>query len=212
MQRRAFLDRLIVREDIAAFPPIAPAGRDSERHSSLELTERVDLFVTRLRELGATPCLLASRGKAQEAIELLLEERALASVACAESLRWPGIDERWTLDARNAAFGLTEATWAVAETGTVIVFSSTSERRGYSLLPASIGVVVLADRLLSSLDEALHKLTVHNGPLPSCVSFVTGPSNTADIASVRVVGVHGPREVFVWIVDDGGPGGGSRHE
>ncbi len=36
--------------------------------------------------------------------------------------------------------------------------------------------------------------------LPTAVTFISGPSNTADIASVRCVGVHGPAEVFVWII------------
>jgi len=38
--------------------------------------------------------------------------------------------------------------------------------------------------------------------LPSMLSFITGPSRTADIENTLVIGAHGPTEVFVFIVDD----------
>jgi L-lactate dehydrogenase complex protein LldG len=37
--------------------------------------------------------------------------------------------------------------------------------------------------------------------LPSLISFQSGPSRTSDIEKKSVVGVHGPREVYVFLVD-----------
>jgi L-lactate dehydrogenase complex protein LldG len=37
--------------------------------------------------------------------------------------------------------------------------------------------------------------------LPSQISFATGPSRTADIEKTLVVGVHGPKEVFCFLLD-----------
>jgi L-lactate dehydrogenase complex protein LldG len=39
------------------------------------------------------------------------------------------------------------------------------------------------------------------GQLPSLISFASGPSRTADIEKTLVVGVHGPGEVYVFLVD-----------
>ena len=38
--------------------------------------------------------------------------------------------------------------------------------------------------------------------LPSLITFATGPSRTADIEKTLVVGVHGPKEVYCFVIDD----------
>ena len=88
----------------------------------------------------------------------------------------------------------------MAETGSVVVTSSVEVRRGYSLLPSAIGFFVSEHCISATVGDVLDKIAVFQGALPSCISFITGPSNTADIASVHVVGVHGPREVHVWVI------------
>ena len=45
----------------------------------------------------------------------------------------------------------------------------------------------------------------YQGDVPSVLSFATGPSRTADIEKTLVVGVHGPREVYCLLVEDGPP-------
>jgi L-lactate dehydrogenase complex protein LldG len=41
----------------------------------------------------------------------------------------------------------------------------------------------------------------YNNEIPSMISLTTGPSRTADIEKTLVVGVHGPKEVFVFLID-----------
>jgi L-lactate dehydrogenase complex protein LldG len=42
----------------------------------------------------------------------------------------------------------------------------------------------------------------YDGALPSMISFATGPSRTADIEKTLVLGAHGPKEVYVFLIDD----------
>jgi L-lactate dehydrogenase complex protein LldG len=52
------------------------------------------------------------------------------------------------------------------------------------------------------IKEALQLLKEkYNGNLPSSISFATGPSRTADIEKTLVVGVHGPKEAYLFLVD-----------
>jgi hypothetical protein len=203
MDREAFLERLRSHPDEGEGREgsSSPAGMPHRR--ALGACERLELFVDRLHELGVGVNVVASWQLAREAIEQLVVERGWESVACAPCLSWQGIAEQWTVEARDAEFGLSEADWAVAETGTVVVKSSAQVRRGYSLLPPTIGVIVPEGRLREALSDVLHDIASDERPLPGCVTFISGPSNTADIASVKVIGVHGPREVLVWVIADG---------
>ena len=41
----------------------------------------------------------------------------------------------------------------------------------------------------------------YQGTIPSMITFATGPSRTADIEKTLVVGVHGPKEVYLFLID-----------
>lgn len=99
----------------------------------------------------------------------------------------------------NAAVGISSADYALADTGSLVMFSSTEEARMISLLPPCHVAIVPRSRILSSLDELFTTV-----PLPadrsSSMVLITGPSRTADIEQFLVRGVHGPGEIHVVIV------------
>jgi L-lactate dehydrogenase complex protein LldG len=56
------------------------------------------------------------------------------------------------------------------------------------------------------VQDALLAVKERYGPaFPSLLTFATGPSRTADIEKTLVVGVHGPKEVYCFLVDDTSP-------
>jgi L-lactate dehydrogenase complex protein LldG len=95
---------------------------------------------------------------------------------------------------------ISHAAYGLADTGSVVLLSS-DEPRSRSLLPWRHVTVVRAESILGGLEELFEALGTD---LPSSVAIVTGPSRSADIEQRLAVGVHGPGEVHVVIVD--GPG------
>jgi L-lactate dehydrogenase complex protein LldG len=95
---------------------------------------------------------------------------------------------------------ISHAAYGLADTGSVVLLSS-DEPRFRSLLPWRHVTVVRAESIVGGLEELFEALGTD---LPSSVAIVTGPSRSADIEQKLAVGVHGPGEVHVVIVD--GPG------
>lgn len=94
--------------------------------------------------------------------------------------------------------GITTAQAAIAETGTLVLNSAQERHRLVSLVPPVHIAVVNASTIYASLGETLAML--QNGDeLSPAVTFITGPSRTADIELTLTIGVHGPQELYVII-------------
>jgi L-lactate dehydrogenase complex protein LldG len=106
---------------------------------------------------------------------------------------------------REAAFsahaGLTAVDYGVAETGTLVLLARPAEGRAVSLVPPVHLAVLRARDIVFELGELFEKVGARHGELPSALTFVTGPSSTADIELVHTVGVHGPRELHLVLLD-----------
>jgi L-lactate dehydrogenase complex protein LldG len=89
---------------------------------------------------------------------------------------------------------VSEASFGLADTGSVVLASSPTEPRARSLLPPVHVSLLHESRILAGLEELFEALA---GELPSALAVVTGPSRSADIEQRLVVGVHGPGEVHV---------------
>ena len=107
--------------------------------------------------------------------------------------------------AERAKIGVVMAEQALAESGTVVLYSDPKQGRSISLLPESSIFVIAKSTLLPRLTQAmmaLHSKSQNGERIPSCVNFISGPSSTADIELIKVVGVHGPIAATYIIVDD----------
>jgi len=93
--------------------------------------------------------------------------------------------------------GLAIARAAIAETGSVILVEPEVADRAVTLMTQTVIVACPLAVLLPSLDEAATVLREISGHGPSYVTFVTGPSRTADIERELTVGVQGPGRLHV---------------
>ena len=99
--------------------------------------------------------------------------------------------------------GISTAQAAIAETGTLVLDSARERHRLVSLVPPVHIAIIDASSIFQTLGEALAFIHQNNDVSPA-VTFITGPSRTADIELTLAIGVHGPQELYV-IVNEGPP-------
>lgn len=105
--------------------------------------------------------------------------------------------------AQSSDIGITFAYGGIAETGSVIQASSKESGRSICTIPASHIAIVNKSKIFARIGDALDTLRKDfGGNMPSNVTIISGPSATADIELVRVVGVHGPVHTAIVFVED----------
>jgi L-lactate dehydrogenase complex protein LldG len=90
----------------------------------------------------------------------------------------------------------------VSRTGTMVLSTANESGRTTSVYAPVHVCIAYTSQLVYDLKDALQNLREKYGnQLPSFITFATGPSRTADIEKTLVVGVHGPKEVFVFLIE-----------
>lgn len=98
--------------------------------------------------------------------------------------------------------GFAVADLGLAETGTVVVDSSSEDLR-LSTMISEINVLVLPlSKLRATSTEAETELALMMRNTPNYLAFITGASRTADIERVLAIGVHGPLELHILLLED----------
>lgn len=93
--------------------------------------------------------------------------------------------------------GITEADYLLPETGTLVLKSSFEKPRGVSLLPRVHLAIVRPEMLRADLHQVFAEAKDHH-----YLVFITGPSRTADIELTVTLGVHGPKNLYVWLMNE----------
>jgi L-lactate dehydrogenase complex protein LldG len=119
------------------------------------------------------------------------------------NVQWIGRDNVGRVGWEDFACGVTPTIGLAAESGTVAVAADVSGR-AMSVLPPTHVVIATMDQLLPDFASAVKSVrTRYGGNLPSTISFITGPSRTADIEKILVLGAHGPKRLVVIVLPAG---------
>jgi L-lactate dehydrogenase complex protein LldF len=95
--------------------------------------------------------------------------------------------------------GVTGALAGIAESGSLLLISGAGQTLSASLLPEVHVAVLRTSRLVPTLADALRLPELRSAAV---VVVVSGPSRTADIEMTLTIGVHGPGELQVFLIDD----------
>jgi L-lactate dehydrogenase complex protein LldG len=99
--------------------------------------------------------------------------------------------------------GLTYCECLIARTGSVMITSKQASGRRLPVYANFHIVVAYTSQLMNNIKDGLKYIKEkYNNQLPSMISTITGPSKTADIEKTLVQGAHGPKEIFVFLIDD----------
>ena len=203
----------------------APANASSDQARALEIRNRCEReragllaqFESELLTIGVRVHQASSIDSASEYVQRIALERKTKTIVAADAevverialpnrLRSAGIryvTEASDADLRSiaidAGIGVSGVDYALADTGTLVLLARKGQPRLISLVPPVHIAIVKADQVVHGLDDLFGLLRLEKGvnDLGSAVTFITGASRTADIELTLVVGVHGPQELHV---------------
>jgi L-lactate dehydrogenase complex protein LldG len=105
-------------------------------------------------------------------------------------------------DLANCNVAITGCETLVARTGTIVLSSAQTSGRSTSVYAPIHICIAYTSQLVYDLKDALQAArNKYGNNLPSLLTFATGPSRTADIEKTLVVGVHGPKEVYLFLIE-----------
>ena len=199
-----------VRRALEKPSPLSGPAPVYRRTGEMSAKARQERFLSRLQDYNVNLFPIAGPEQIAPIVAARLEALGKRSLAVA-----PDIDPAWRpagldllvddaatayaeLDRAEAA--LTACACAIAETGTIVLDGGPGQgRRALTLLPDHHLCVVFAAQLVEIVPEALERMRPSaEAGLP--LTFLSGPSATADIEFDRVVGVHGPRTLDVLFI------------
>lgn len=200
--------------DVAKPAPLVPQrGQRTGR-------DLVDLFRKQAEAASATVAQVASAKDIPAAVTDYLKGRNLpAQVKLAPDPRVAALDwkSQPLLEISSGASdgsdlaSVTPVLSGIAETGTLFVHSGAPTPNTLHFLPETHIAVVYRDELAGTYEEAWAALRrkfgadLSSGAMPRTVSMVTGPSRSADIGKILLMGAHGPKRLHIILVDEPRP-------
>ena len=137
----------------------------------------------------------------------LIQKQNWQKVYCLEDnlceMIGPQVADRLTkTDLANCDVSITGCVYLVARTGSIVLSAAQPGGRTTSIYAPIHICIAYTNQLVYDLKDALQSVKDKYGNnLPSLITFATGPSRTADIEKTLVVGVHGPKEVYCFLVE-----------
>ena len=137
-------------------------------------------------------------------LTLLCKTKSFNEIYCVEK-EWESLPAlcrvHRSADLASCDASITGAEYLVARTGSIVLSAAQAEGRTASVYAPVHICIAHTDQIVFDVKDGLKSLQEKYGAdLPSFITFASGPSRTADIEKTLVTGVHGPKEVFLFLV------------
>lgn len=144
-----------------------------------------------------------NRQELEEHFQKLCYQNQWTKIFCSDELWLPLIPDKFVSnDITTCDAAITGCESLVARTGSIVLSARNSGRITSVYTPVHICIAFTSQLVYDIKDALVLMKNKYKGNLPSLVTLATGPSRTADIEKTLVVGVHGPKEVYLFLVDD----------
>lgn len=167
-----------------------------------------DSFQSNLELVGGNVVRVKNLNKVVAELEKFILTEKLEHIVCLEPVLQESLKDRIEFqtsmnDLQHVQVGITTCEFLVAHLGSILVSSALPSGRRMNVFPETHIVIAHKGQIVSYLDDAMEQLEKkYPDQLPSSITNITGPSRTADIEKTLVMGMHGPRKLFVFLADE----------
>jgi L-lactate dehydrogenase complex protein LldG len=98
--------------------------------------------------------------------------------------------------------GITRCEFLIARSGSIMVSSKQMSGRKMNFYPDTHIVIAYTSQLVDDMKQALKQIRLKYPTLPSMISIICGPSRNIEIENTTIIGSHGPKEVYVFLIDN----------
>ena len=136
----------------------------------------------------------------QQQLQQLIDQKKWTKIYCSED-KWNATFSN-TIDLPVCDASITGCEYLIARTGSIVLSAAQQSGRTVSVYAPIHICIAYTNQLVYDIKDGLQLMKEkYAGNMPSLISFATGPSRTADIEKTLVTGVHGPKEVYCFLVE-----------
>ncbi len=189
-------------------PPFSDISRDADiyRKESEELPEI--RFAEAFKDIGGKFVYCSNEKEFRQQVSTVMKTFGVDELFCndnnitsiLESQNIPFVSDVKCLEAYDCT--LTGCEYLIARTGSVVVCAEDSQSRSVYFTSPIHFVLAYTSQIVEDVSDALKEIKARFENMPRFISFVSGPSRTADIEKTLVMGAHGPKELVLFLIDD----------
>jgi L-lactate dehydrogenase complex protein LldG len=176
-------------------------GNQSVFHPSTE--DDAILFAEEFTKIQGRFAFCADEQDMLQQFALLAREQNWKNIYCKDVQFSSLLELEPYADLANCDVSVTGCEYLVARTGSIVLSTAQAGGRTASVYAPIHVCIAYNSQLVFDVEDALLFLKEkYKDNFPSFITFATGPSRTADIEKTLVTGVHGPKEVYCFLIDN----------